>query len=208
MTPFELSLDNDLQIEWQRFANDWLFKWHGMTYEGGITDVEDFRGGRIRYKGIKFGDQQQQVFWEAVERYLIQKIHEVFKRWDTETAGYSAEIRVTSIDGVQRSLRQFVHRIIQHSLDTDRRLRGMGYPENVRHFDSSKPMSSAETEIAQLAQAYRALLEESKEQQDSLRTQLWSKRLEDFYANNKGLIWLGGICITVISAVWRFVLGG
>jgi hypothetical protein len=67
MTPFELSLENDLNVEWQRFANDWLFKWHGMTYEGGKTDVDDFRGGRIRYAGIAFGHQQQQIFWQAIE---------------------------------------------------------------------------------------------------------------------------------------------
>jgi hypothetical protein len=59
MTPFELSVEHDLNIEQQKFANDWLFKWHGMTYEGGSTDVDDFRGGRIRYRGIKFGQQQQ-----------------------------------------------------------------------------------------------------------------------------------------------------
>jgi hypothetical protein len=33
MTPFELYLESELNVEWQRFANDWLFKWHGMTYE-------------------------------------------------------------------------------------------------------------------------------------------------------------------------------
>jgi hypothetical protein len=102
MTPFELSLENDLHIEWQRFANDWLFKWHGMTYDGGVTDVDDFRGGRIHYRGIKFGHQQQQVFWEAVERYLIHKVHEIFKRWETETAVYPAEIRLPSIDRMER----------------------------------------------------------------------------------------------------------
>jgi len=35
MTPFELSLEKDLKIEWQRFASDGLFKWLGMTYEKG-----------------------------------------------------------------------------------------------------------------------------------------------------------------------------
>jgi hypothetical protein len=60
-------------VEIQRFNNGWLFKWYGMTYEGGKTDVEDFRGGRITYAGIRFGHQQQQVFWQAIDRYLDQK---------------------------------------------------------------------------------------------------------------------------------------
>ncbi len=54
MTPFELSLLNDLSVEREKFANEWLFKWHCMTYEGGVTDVDDFCGGRIHYSGIKF----------------------------------------------------------------------------------------------------------------------------------------------------------
>jgi hypothetical protein len=115
MTPFELSLENDLHIEWQRFANDWLFRWHGMTYEGGVTDADDFRGGRIHYGGITFGGQQQQVFWQTVERYLMLKVREIFRRWDAETAAYESGIRLASIEGVERNLRQFVHRIIQQS---------------------------------------------------------------------------------------------
>jgi hypothetical protein len=65
VTPVELSIDAELNVEIQRFANDWLFKWHGMTYEGGKTDVEDFRGGRIHFAGIKFGHQQQAIYWQA-----------------------------------------------------------------------------------------------------------------------------------------------
>ncbi len=42
MTPFELSLLNDLSVEREKFANEWLFKWHCMTYEAGVTDVDDF----------------------------------------------------------------------------------------------------------------------------------------------------------------------
>lgn len=114
MTPFELTLENELNVEVQRFNNGWLFKWYGMTYEGGQTDVDDFRGGRIHYAGIKFGHQQQQIFWDAIDRYLDQKVHETFKQWDTETRGYSNEVRRKSIDGVERTLRRFVSRAREH----------------------------------------------------------------------------------------------
>jgi hypothetical protein len=145
MTPFELGLENDLNVEWQRFANDWLFKWDGMTYAGGVTDVDDFRGGRIHYSGIKFGHQQQQIFWQALERYLLAKIHEVFNRWALETSSYSLPTKLVSIEQVERNLRRFVYQIIQHALDTDRSLRGMGYPQNVTHHDSSAATGRAET---------------------------------------------------------------
>jgi hypothetical protein len=199
VTPFELSLQNDLNIEWQRFANDWLFKWYGMTYEGGVTDVDDFRGGRIHFGGIKYGGQQQQIFWQALDRYLISKVHEIFKRWDTETAEYSVTTRLLSIDGVERHLRQFVHRIIEHARDTDQRLRGRGYPRDVVPYDATKHMNSAQAEIGRIAQAHKKLLQAALEKERKYKEpiQLW-KQLENFYANNKGLIWLGGLIVAAI----------
>jgi hypothetical protein len=171
MTPFEVYLESELNIEWQRFANEWLFKWHGMTYEGGVTDVDDFRGGRIRYRGIKFGRQQQELFWQSIDRYLIQKVHEIFRRWDTETSRYSAATRQASIEGIERHLRAFVQNIIQHSLKTDGALRSMG---NVTHIDSSVDMSRAHAEIVRLAHAHRALLDEQVREMDetSVKTEL------------------------------------
>jgi hypothetical protein len=208
MTPFELSLENDLHVEWQRFANDWLFKWHGMTYEGGVTDVDDFRGGRIHYGGTKFEYQQRQIFWQAIDRYLLQKIHEIFKQWDAATGTYPSKIRLMSIDGVERHLRQFVHTIIQHGLDTDRRLRGMGYPQNVTHYDSSGNMSRADAEVVRLAHAHRALLEEKIKKEGKQHTGSATVRwIETFYANHKGLIWLGGVVVACIGTAWKFFVG-
>lgn len=209
MTPFELSLENDLHIEWQNFANNWLFKWHGMTYEGGVTDVDDFRGGRIHYGGIAFGNQQQQIFWQCIERYLIQKIHEIFKRWDAEVARYSPAIRLTSIDGVERHVRVFIHKINALSLETDRRLRGQGYPQSVEQFNSAPQVSRAEAELGRLAHAHRLLLEgEVKQDLAKGKPLLLWKWLEDFYANNRGLIWLVGILITVSGIIYRLFSGG
>jgi hypothetical protein len=206
MTPFELSLENDLHIEWQRFANDWLFRWHGMTYEGGVTDVDDFRGGRFLYGGITFGGQQQQVFWQAVERYLMLKVHEIFRRWDAETAAYASGIRLASIEGVERNLRQFVHRIIQHSLDTDRRLRGMGYPENVTHFDASPHMSRVEAEILRLGQAHRALLSQDLNAQTAVSVSR-KQRLEDFLSRHKGILSVIGILVALVLGIMKLLLG-
>jgi hypothetical protein len=208
MTPFELALENDLKVESQRFANSWLFKWHGMTYEGGVTDVDDFRGGRIQYGGIMFGHQQQQVFWQAIDRYLLQTVHGIFKRWDIETRTYSATIRLQSIDGIERNLRQFVDLTIQRALDTDRRLRGKGFPNQVPAFDSTQHQRAAEVEVARVAVAHRQLLEadvnKEKEKQKSLL--VW-RRLETFYANNKGLIWLCGLLGALIVTAWRYHSG-
>lgn len=90
MTPVEVALGSELNVEWQKFSNGWLLKWHGITYEGGITDVDDFRGGRIHYGGI-----------------LSQTIHSTYKEWDEKTRPYPLELRKSSLDGTGRSLRQF-----------------------------------------------------------------------------------------------------
>jgi len=86
-----------------------------------------FGAARIRYRGVVFGYQQQQIFWQAIERYLLQTAHEVFKRWDIETKTHSTVMRLRSIDGVERHLRQFVHVILQMALDDrERRARYIG----------------------------------------------------------------------------------
>jgi hypothetical protein len=163
VTPFELSLERELNVEGQRFDNQWLFKWYGMTYAGGVTNVDDFRGGRIHYGGIKFGHQQQQVFWQALERYLLLQVHDTFSKWDAETKSYSLETRLRSIDGVSRRLRTFVQRINVRAVETDRRLRGNGYPGSVEPFNSAAQMSRAEAEVLQVAEAHRQLLVEEIE---------------------------------------------
>jgi hypothetical protein len=163
MTPFELSLEMELNVEQQRFENQWLFKWYGMTYAGGATDVEDFRGGRIHYGGIKFGHQQQQIFWQALERYLLQEVHGVFKKWAVETKGYSPDTRLRSIDGVSQKIRIFVQQVNVRAVETDRRLRGKGYPSSFQPSDSTAQMSRAEAEILRVAEAHRQLLVEEIE---------------------------------------------
>jgi len=209
MTPVELSIDAELNVELQRFDNDWLFKWHGMTYEGGKTDVEDFRGGRIHFAGIKFGEQQQAIYWQAIDRYLRQKAHAVFKQWEVETQTYPLATRRTSIDGVERSLGRFVVGILSHALDTDKRLRGSGNPENVMpYIPTPGHAGGVGGEVTSLAAAHRALIDQAIEGQKTkvLAPVSHWKWVETFYSNNKGLIWFAGAIVGVGSAVLHFLV--
>lgn len=202
ITPIELSIDAELNVEIQRFVNDWLFKWHGMTYEGGKTDVEDFLGGRIHFAGIKFGHQQQTIYWQAIDRYLRQKTHAVFSQWDAQTQTYSLANRRSSIDGVEQALGRFVTQILSRALETDKRLRGSGYPQGVMPFvPASGQGGGAGGEVAYLAAAHRALVDQAiAEQTPQVIAPLshW-KWIETFYSNNKGLIWFGGALIAIGS---------
>jgi acetyl esterase/lipase len=94
MTPFEVSLQSELDLEQYRFGNEWLFRWRNLNIEGKTVDVDRFDGGRITLGEITFGDQQQSIFWQAIGRYLNGKVHSTFQKWDEETKGYPTMPRV------------------------------------------------------------------------------------------------------------------
>jgi hypothetical protein len=206
VTPVELSIDAELLVEIQRFDNDWLFKWYGMTYEGGLTDVEDFRGGRICLGGVTFGAQQQAIYWQAIDRYLRQKTHTVFKQWDADTKSYPLGTRRASIDGVEQSLHRFVAQILSRSLATDKRLRGSGNPQNVMPYIPPPGQGGVGGEVGYLAAAHRALIDQAIEDQKAQAPRSYWKWFETFYANNKGLTWLcTAILVPIIGFAWHYL---
>jgi hypothetical protein len=158
MTPFELSLGHDLDIERQRFGNEWLFKWHCLNMEGRTVDVPSFDGGRITIGGVLFQGQAQSLFWQALGRYLNGKVHETFQKWDQDTRVYPAGLRSSSLDETERLLRQFVAGIAHRALETDRAIRGRGVPVTDTPIEGSGMHSGVNVEILRLADAYRALL--------------------------------------------------
>jgi hypothetical protein len=207
VTPVELSIDAELNVDVQSFNNDWLFKWHGMTYEGGKTDVEDFRGGRIHFAGVRFGNQQQAIYWQAIDRYLRQKIHAVFKQWDADTKSYPMATRRSSIDGVERSLGRFVASILQHALETDKRLRGSGHPQSVMpHIPTPGQGGGAGAEVARLAAAHRALVDQAIEEQRPKTVAPISRKqkIEDFFSNHRGIMGAIALVVAIIGLVKYF----
>jgi hypothetical protein len=204
MTPFELALDSTLQIEGERFYNQWLFKWYGMTYEGGKTDVEDFHGGRICYSGIVFGYQPQQIYWQAIDRYLMLKVHEIFQRWEIETKEYPKKVRLVSITGVERTLGRFVTTVIQRALETDQRLRKVS---------SALPAGTgggrARSEVTRLAEAHRALVEEEIKNAAVIPVLAVSGRqkFENFLSSHKGILGLLGLLFALIFGLYRIFVG-
>jgi hypothetical protein len=159
MTPFELTVQSELDVEWQRFNNEWLFPWHNLNIEGRIVDVPNFQGtSRITIGGCLFQGQQQDIYWQAIGRYLNQKIHEVFRRWDTETSSYPSKLRSGSLDGVDHLLKRFVAKIVTLANDTALRLKARGYPQNVTPYNSTGYHSAANVEIIRLVEAHKSLM--------------------------------------------------
>jgi hypothetical protein len=201
VTPVELSIEAELNLETQRFNNDWLFKWHGMTYEGGRTDVEDFRGGRIHFSGVTFGYHQQTIYWQAIDAYLRQKTHAVFKQWDADTQSYPLITRRASIDGVEEALKRFVARILSLSLDTDKRLRGSGNP-----YIPSGDQTYSGGEISYLAAAHRALIDQALEEQKPRPVAPISRKqkVEEFFSSHKGIMGAIGLLVAVMGLAKYF----
>jgi hypothetical protein len=158
MTPFELNLGHELDIERQRFDSEWLFRWHSIRSDRHIVDVPDYRGGRITVGGRVFDSQCQSIFWQALGRYLNGKVHEVFQRWDHETSPYPAALRRSSLEGTERLLRQFVAALMGRANSTDQALRGDGTPKTDKALEGSGAHSHANAEILRLKQAHEVLL--------------------------------------------------
>lgn len=158
MTPFELGLKHDLDIERRRFDSEWLFQWHNLNIEGQVVNVPSFDGGRIAAGGVLFQGQPQSLYWQAIERYLKGKVHEVFQKWDQDTRSYLAGLRSSSLQGTERLLTEFVAGVARRALETDQALRGRGTPATDKPAEGSAAHSGANVEIHRLALAHRSLL--------------------------------------------------
>lgn len=205
-TPVELTIEAELNVEVQRFADQWLFPWHGMTYEGGKTDVDDFRGGRISYGGCKFDDQKRSVFWQTIDTYLRKTIHDVFKQWEAAAMSYSLTTRRGSIDGVERALKRFVGRIMAHAVRTDSALLGKGSPENVEPYDPHVGHTYAGAEISNLATAHRILIDQALEEQKPKPAVPISRKqkIEDFFSNHRGIMGAIALVVALIGLIKYF----
>ncbi len=157
-TPFGCSLAVQLDVERQRFINDWICRWHQINVEGRIVDVDNFRGGRIQVGGGGFEGQRQQIYWEAIVLYLRAKVHEVLKAWDTDTESYPPAKRTSSLRETEGQLLSFTGQIIGKARETDRRLRGRGFPDQLAFYDPVRESTLVKTEIAHIVAAHASLL--------------------------------------------------
>jgi hypothetical protein len=157
-TPFELALRHELEGEYVRMANEWFFRWQNLNIEGHVVDVENFFGGRFHTGGIRFEGTIRDSYWHSIQKYLADKTHSIFVRWGVETKVYPAELRETSLEGIALDLRGFTRRIIEHAVNTDRRLRGRGFPERVEPYDATGLHSNSNAKIERLRAAHMLLL--------------------------------------------------
>ena len=157
LTPFEINLKNELEVEQLRFANEWLFSWHNINIPYRVVNVDDFQGRRISVGGVRFEGQLQLIYWQAIRRYFALKSHDAFRAWDVATKDYPPGARRSSLDGTGTLLRQFVAAITERATETDRRLRGRGSPGSVQAYNPTSEQSLAIAQILRLVESHKAL---------------------------------------------------
>jgi len=170
MTPFEVRLEREIEMEQLRFANEWLFPWHNLRNS---IDVDNFNGGRIRLGGIKFGGQQQSIYWQAIGRYLTGNAHSTFLKWDEETKDYSAEQRRASLEGTCRMMKVLTAGVIGKAIKTDRALRGEGYPKSDTPHQVAQVQARALSEIERLKTAHIGMIAEAPSKKRGLWRIFW-----------------------------------
>jgi hypothetical protein len=128
LTPFGHRLSNSLENERLRMTNEWFFPWHSLGY-GGRVDVDDFNGRRIRIGGVEFSGSAELVYWSTVKRYLANKINDTFAAAEAEIRATSATNAQAIVEDASRLLTPFCQRIVGEAIETDRRLKGKGFPD-------------------------------------------------------------------------------
>jgi len=114
--------------------------------------------------------------------------------------------RRSSLEGTARLLEQFVAGVMERANRTDQALRGDGTPKTDKAREGSGAHSHANVEILRLTVAHTDLLPAvtSEDRTILVRFRRW---LEDFYANNKGLIWLAGGVVSGGGLLLKYLVG-
>ena len=170
MTPFEVSLEREAEVEQLRFANEWLFPLHNLRDS---INVDRFDGGRIRLGGIRFGYQQQSIFWQAIGQYLVGQVHSIFRKWDEETKDYSLEHRRASLEGTYRIVKVLTAGVIRKGIKTDQALRGGGYAKSDTPHQVAPVQSRVLSEIERLRAAHAGMIAEAASKGKSLWRIFW-----------------------------------
>src|SRR4051794_9696498 len=114
----------------------------------------------------------------------MKKVHEAFKEWQVATVNYPNQMRLRSLNGLERDLRDFQVKIRELSMDTDQRLRGRRAPDGLSEVVA--PRGSVSSEIARLAEAHRTLLIDLRTTSGGRRAPRWSGASTCFTTITKG----------------------
>lgn len=137
-------------------ANEWFFKWHQIGRDQS-AEIDSFDGRMIHYGGVKFDGTPRQVYWQTIERYLRQKVGDIFDRLEQQLKDYPVHVRRKALKETRDLVVRFAINIRKAAVVKDRILRGdgMNFPteQDLGRWVGSRPFE-IESKIKSLTQIY------------------------------------------------------
>jgi len=198
VTPIAERLALQLESEFRRMQDEWFFKWHFIG-AGSVAEMDNFRGGRIRYGGLKFDGSCRLVYWDTISFYLRQQIGVLFDQVEAAISNYPSEIRSKATAECHALISEFASQIKEAAIDTDQKLRGNGFELPSR--DHTNSWRGAEIwDIQVRVDGLRALY------CNEGRPTSWFARAEKFLKDHKETIgWVVAVMATIFGlAKWAF----
>jgi hypothetical protein len=189
-TPLHPIFRKRIEDATEQIIRDQVTPWAFLT-AGPPLKVKQFGGREISYQGIGFDGSPRTVFWG---RY-IDPFLEALSIEEIDFAVSSAKERKVDatllLPEVQGVLVAAVQEIFQQMAEIDRRLLGNGNPESV-------PLRSVEGDVSRIC----AFID------DRIKCELamWKPKsaAEEWYEENKFLVWLVGIIVAVVGFAAKF----
>lgn len=125
MTPYGLKLLLRLDLERERMANEWFFKWHFIGRDGPV-EIDSFDGRKLTYGGIKFSGTTRAVYWRTLQRYTRRQVSDIYDELETVCKEYPTAQALAAIEDVKGLLTSFLRQIAHDAVEKDRILRGNG----------------------------------------------------------------------------------
>lgn len=125
-TPIAARLDLELETEARNMWNQWFCKWHYLKEPRGVQ-IDGFDGRMISMGGIEYGGTPEDVYWDAIQRYLKQKVSALFDQLEEEMKQYPQDVRARALNESEGLIISFANKIRRDAAKKDRVLRGDGF---------------------------------------------------------------------------------
>jgi hypothetical protein len=162
----------------------WAFFNSGKPFQ-----VDKFDGSKITSEGLEFSGCIHQLYWNGyIEPFIEDITVKVIDEVVVLTKEKSQDLKETLTEA-EDLLVSYTRKTYRRMAETDQRLRGKGYPKSV---DIQKT-DRYETPMIDFIKGNVSA---------ELKTYRPKSRFEQFYQNNKLLVWLVGILGAVIKFLW------
>lgn len=184
-----------LKDEFLKIINDQVTPWCFMTTSTGLK-LKRFDGRQINYRGVAFSGSPEHVFWGGyiepfLEHISFSIIEDVVERCKTR----KTELQPVLKD-VQELLRLGFVNVYERMADIDRRLGGKGYPDRIQLKNIDSYIKKMEAFVSRRIESELTLWKSTP----------WITRIEHFYENNKGLLYVIVAIISILGIIVRFFL--